>query len=200
MHRTEVLGRGGSEMKRIKIKSKSAGKGRVNRPYKSADPYRRSFASRTVAQLRVDSCVAPVMGYGFGRHRLIPENTGPTMTDPRHFVIRRPRHAAHDNDKSRVWLEYSSSEFGELPEAQLVDFSRKGAKFALSGRVVPDESILVRIQDDANSLDITLPAVVRWQRAEGNGEWALGCLFEQEVPYEIVDELFLSGVLSTDAE
>jgi len=122
------------------------------------------------------------------------------MTSSDYHVIRRPRHSAVENEQSRVWLDRSLGELGALVEAQLVDFSREGAKFELSGPVVPDESLLVRIQDKANSLDITLPAVVRWQRAEGPGKWAMGCLFDQEVPYEVVGELFLSGVLSTGAE
>ena len=122
------------------------------------------------------------------------------MSDPRHFVIRVPRHTAPDSGECRVWLEYVSGEFGEPCEARLVDFSRRGARFELNGSVVPDESLLVRIQADAHSLDVSLPAVVRWQRAEGGGNWALGCLFEQEVPYEVVGELFLSGILSTDSD
>lgn len=119
------------------------------------------------------------------------------MSDPRYLVIRRPRHSARSDDQSQVWLE-CSSEPCQRREAQLVDFSRMGAKFEVTAPLALDESFRVRIQQAAHAVDITLPAVVRWQRIEGDHGWMMGCLFEQEVPYEVVGELFLSGLLSTD--
>lgn len=120
------------------------------------------------------------------------------MSQPRYFVIRRPRHSALGENETRVWLELPCAESRQQREAQLVDFSRMGAKFELTAPLMPDEPFLVRIQQSANGVDVTLPAVVRWQSARGGGRWSMGCRFEHEVPYEVVGQLFLSGLLATE--
>ena len=121
-----------------------------------------------------------------------------SMSDPKYFVVRRPRHSAINCSPSQVWLERSSAQTDQQRDAQLVDFSRKGAKFELSAPLRPEESFRARIKQDANSVDITLPAVVRWQRADADGKWTMGCLFEHQGPYVVVGELFLCGLLSTE--
>lgn len=119
--------------------------------------------------------------------------------DPRQFVVRRPRHTAVDDSESRIWLETVADTPEVRHDLQLVDFSRKGAKLTLNLPVAPDSDVILHIEATSQGVDLQLPGKVRWQRIEGPGSWVLGCMFEQEVPYEVIGEMFLSGVLSTDS-
>ena len=117
--------------------------------------------------------------------------------DPRQFVVRQPRHSAVDESAGVLWLEVISEPAGERRDVVLVDFSRKGAKLELSLPVAPNSAVLLHIENESQGLAISLAGHVRWQRVERVGCWALGCMFDEEVPYETIGELFLSGVLST---
>ena len=116
--------------------------------------------------------------------------------DPYDFVIRRPRHCATDTSLNRVWLEVDSAD-AHPKCVQLLDFSRRGAKIELDGPVPPKAALLLCVADDSLGLNVKVPGHVRWIRTEGVGRWILGCSFDEPVAYEVIGELFLSGVLST---
>ena len=118
------------------------------------------------------------------------------MSDTNNFVVRRPRYKVIEGNTSRVWLENADSSF----DARLVDFSRMGSQVELGVPLAVGEVFQLRIRVEASSLDIILPAVLRWQRPVGDGTWATGCEFQEEVAYEVVVELFLGGLLSTEEE
>lgn len=116
--------------------------------------------------------------------------------DPFQFVIRRPRHSAMDGTVGRVWLEVDSADVPPQ-NVRLHDFSRKGAKIELEAPIPPKASLRLCVLDESLGLDVQIPGRVCWIRTEGVGCWMLGCSFEESVPYEVIGELFLSGVLST---
>ncbi len=117
--------------------------------------------------------------------------------DPNQFIVRRPRHSAANGVPGRVTLEAVSDLAGEPQEVQLVDFSRRGAKLELPSAVPPDAQVVIHVKDQSLGLAVEIRGQVMWQRAEGVGRWLLGCRFDEAVPYEVIGELFLSGVLST---
>jgi hypothetical protein len=121
-------------------------------------------------------------------------------TDSKEFVVRRPRHEATASTSCHVWLELISREPCTQRNAELVDLSRQGLQLKLDAPLDPEESVVVRIQHTANRLDLKLTGHTRWQRACEDGRWAVGCLFDEPLGYEILGELFLSGILSMDTD
>ena len=49
-----------------------------------------------------------------------------------------------------------------------------------------------------SGVSLALPGKVCWQRPEDGDTWQLGCLCSQQVDWETLGELFLTGVLATD--
>jgi hypothetical protein len=117
--------------------------------------------------------------------------------DPHSFVVRRPRHVATNDSRNRFWIEDLTSSLKH--DVQLVDFSRNGAKLELATPITPDSAVNLCLQSADKKLSVSLPGHVRWQRRLAEGHWLLGCLFENEVSYEVIGELFLSGVLEMDS-
>ena len=120
--------------------------------------------------------------------------------DPNQFVVRRPRHSATGSSPGQVLLETLSENPSDPQEVRLLDLSREGAKLELSSPVPPKAEVVLHVQDDSLGLAVALRGRVRWQRAQGVGRWDLGCLFDEPVAYEVIGELFLSGVLSTGSQ
>ena len=118
--------------------------------------------------------------------------------DPIQFVVRRPRHEAVQNPTVRIWLESPHTNLPLDCEVELVDLSRQGAHLRLSRPVEPGESFLIRIQCEDAQLDVTLQGIQRWQRTDGPEKWAVWCVFDEELGYELMGELFLSGILDME--
>ena len=57
------------------------------------------------------------------------------------------------------------------------------------------EPVVVHIEGEAERLKVALPATVRWQQLGDDGTWAIGCAVTEPVGYEVMGELFLSGIL-----
>jgi hypothetical protein len=83
---------------------------------------------------------------------------------------------------------------------QLIDFARNGARLRIAGapeRTCPakGEAVVLGIRSPRPGLDICLPGTIRWQQAEGPGQWLVGCEFDAEVSLETLGELFLNEIL-----
>jgi hypothetical protein len=115
--------------------------------------------------------------------------------DPNSFVIRRPRHSANEDPQTRIWLEETDSPDLLERDVQLRDFSRKGAKLELAAPMTPNAEVLLHLQNADENLDVAIAGQTCWQRRVDEGSWLLGCNFEKEVTYEVIGELFLSGIL-----
>ena len=77
-------------------------------------------------------------------------------------------------------------------ESHRVKSALEGA-FDARARVLREQAMANTMAGDA--VDVTLPGTVRWLRACGPEQWTTGCLFDQAVSYELMGELFLSGIL-----
>jgi hypothetical protein len=115
--------------------------------------------------------------------------------DPRQFVVRLPRHEATTTDSCQVRVELPEREPVAIHAAELVDLSRHGAQVRLQHALKPGEPVVIRIRDESAKLDVTLTGTVRWHRTVGDADWASGCVFDKEIGYEVMGELFLSGIL-----
>jgi hypothetical protein len=123
--------------------------------------------------------------------------------DSWNYSGRKPRHQVSDPDAVTVRLSLAGAERAAGVTVELIDFARTGARLRTAdspGEVAFKEgdAVIVRLTSQKSRLDFDLPAVVRWQRAEGPGTWLLGCEFMEVVSLETLGELFLNQILSDD--
>lgn len=121
--------------------------------------------------------------------------------EPWNFVGRKPRHHVADAGDVSVRLDRVDAANGESPPAELIDFARNGAQLRVSGGrelgcPAKGEKVVLGLRSQKSGLDIRLPGTIRWQQAEGPGQWLVGCEFDEEVPLETLGELFLNEILS----
>ncbi|HUY89364.1 MAG TPA: PilZ domain-containing protein [Pirellulales bacterium] len=117
------------------------------------------------------------------------------------FVGRKPRHHVADASQVSVRLNRANAEFAGGLTAELIDFARNGAQLRVADE--PDaawpsngEAVVLELRSEKPGLDIRLPGKIRWQQAEGPGQWLIGCEFDEEVSLETLGELFLAEILS----
>ena len=116
------------------------------------------------------------------------------------FVGRKPRHQVADASEVSVHLNRVQRAPAESLAAELVDFARNGARLRVADRPNADlpsigEAVVLQLRSAKPGLDIRLPGHVRWQQAEGPGQWLVGCEFDEEVSLETLGELFLNEIL-----
>ncbi|HVW35895.1 MAG TPA: PilZ domain-containing protein [Pirellulales bacterium] len=121
--------------------------------------------------------------------------------EPWNFVGRKPRHHVADASQASVRLDCNGSDYGESPPTELIDFARNGAQLRISGGAqsacpAAGEKVVLELRSQQAGLDIRLPGTIRWQHAEGPGQWLVGCEFDEEVSLETLGELFLNEILS----
>ena len=114
------------------------------------------------------------------------------------YVSRRPRHHVAGPAGPCLTVERSPGNAPESIEAELLDLSRSGVRFRTIIPLCVGESICVRLAHDESGLHLVRSATVCWTNSDRHGTWSVGCSFVEQVDWETLGELFLSGVLSTD--
>jgi hypothetical protein len=117
------------------------------------------------------------------------------MEDSR-FIERRPRHEVLDENDCRITVQGSGSP--DQWDAELADVSRQGLKLILAARLPEDSRAELCLEQPANQFRVALPVTVRWARVMDDGRWSAGCIFDQELSWELMGELFLNGILSAE--
>lgn len=112
------------------------------------------------------------------------------------FIIRRPRHGATIDSNSQVVAELCIG--SRSVPAELADLSRLGLKLVVNTAVAADDRLQLRLTQPASRFQLELAITVRWCRPEGDGKWSVGCVFDQELSWETMGELFLNGILCTE--
>ena len=107
------------------------------------------------------------------------------------------------NDERLTWegaveVQRTASKESGLLQAELLNFSRNGFLLRTAVALQMHESIVGRLRNDEPAIDLTLSAEVRWREREAGGSWLSGCQFPQQVSWETLGELFLSGILNDD--
>lgn len=88
--------------------------------------------------------------------------------------------------------------------AEIVDISLTGLKLESTTAFEFQEKIVIAIRCDSNDEPILLPAQVRWVQPVNKGRkksnaWAAGCLLEETLPTDYIDEISASGMLDRRA-
>jgi len=112
-------------------------------------------------------------------------------------IPRRPRYAVNDAGPIEVHIERLDRE----PRAivgQLADFSRQGAQVYVRTPMMKEENIILHLENNSTGVNLNRRALVRWIRQVDEDTWAFGCQFAEDVPFELLGELFLNRVLTTD--
>ena len=111
-------------------------------------------------------------------------------------VVRSPRHVADDAQSAEVRVAQAS---GKVVEAELRDLSRQGCQLRVPVPMAVGEPMIVWIEHSESNLQLTIEGTARWQRPH-DGNWLVGCQAAQEIDWESLGELFLSGILSTEGQ
>jgi hypothetical protein len=120
-----------------------------------------------------------------------------TPMDPRDFSSRRPRHEAQPAAECRLFLTPKSAP-DEPISAQLADLSRHGLK-AVTVQDLPENLVIqIDIELPEGRMKLTDSARVCWSHHQNEDQWAVGLSFDHELSWELMGELFLSGVLSRE--
>ena len=119
------------------------------------------------------------------------------MEESEGFVVRRPRHEVLDKAGCQITVEWIAS--ARRLEADLSDVSRQGLKLVVDRHIPPDSRIRLCLEQKANRFSVTLPVTVCRSRLEDDGRWGIGGIFDRELSWELMGELFLNGILSAEA-
>ncbi len=111
---------------------------------------------------------------------------------------RFPRHRVAESARLHILVQRQADSSEATEDWQLGDLSRHGIQ--LHGQVcLPvGERIDICVRDASSGFVLKICATVRWQHAEGDGGWALGCQLATPLSWEEYGELFLNNILETD--
>ena len=112
-------------------------------------------------------------------------------------TARRPRYSSAS--KARVEVEQTVDGLTGLVQAELQNLSRNGYQVKIPVPLNTQRPLNLRLRIEDSQIDLRLPGIVRWQRPARDGTWLAGCQADCPIDWETLGELFLSGVLSTDA-
>jgi hypothetical protein len=110
------------------------------------------------------------------------------------FVARRPRYEVPPTKQCSITVIVD--EGGETFEGQLGDLSRHGMKMITSAELPTDSTVVVQGDLPTGRIQIAKSATIRWSRLQDDGQWSTGLVFDRELSWELMGEMFLSGVLS----
>lgn len=171
-------------------------------PYHRANRHDRYLPERTSAMLPSQHDMGePIFDWGSSSHRVLLQSVHRNhhrvmAMEEDSFIVRRPRHEVLDKADCRITVEWIAS--SRCLAAELADVSRQGLKLILDANMPNDARIRLCLEQPANRFSVTLPVTVRWSRLEDDGRWGVGCVFDRELSWELMGELFLNGILSVD--
>jgi hypothetical protein len=117
--------------------------------------------------------------------------------DDESFVARRPRYEVEPTARCSVTIIIAGS--GQSIEGWLSDLSRHGMKLVTSEEIPNDTTVAVQADLPTGRIQIASSATIRWSRIQDDGQWSAGLVFHSELSWELMGEMFLSGVLSVQA-
>ena len=115
------------------------------------------------------------------------------------YIPRRPRYQANGGQPLLVAVQRSVEHPSAEISAELVDCSRSGFRLRLAAPVEVKEVLTLQIREKQSELHLTLSGVVQWQCCDGPHSWLIGCKTSAELAWETLGELFLTGILNTEA-
>lgn len=110
------------------------------------------------------------------------------------FIPRPPRHES-DPNIAGVVVATQSDRFA----ATLFNLSRQGLQVAVPSGPIDvgvGESVRIGIAHEASGFVFDRVGIVRWQNESDAAGWIVGVQFAEEVDWETLGEMFLSGLLA----
>jgi hypothetical protein len=117
--------------------------------------------------------------------------------DPRKYAARPPRHCVVDSAAHSVQIAVAGSATSDTCSARLLNFSRQGLRLRCAANLQIGDPVRVQLSD-SDGFQHAISGVVKWRGDEADGEQTYGCLFDEEVEWEILGELLLRGVLTSE--
>ncbi|MFV2069202.1 MAG: PilZ domain-containing protein [Pirellulales bacterium] len=108
---------------------------------------------------------------------------------------RDPRTELADEKKVLVRVAYQTKDGPELLDGQLLDISRSGAKLAIPRGLPFGEKVDLHAVIPELDLDLTVGAVVSWNRQDTDGRWLIGCRFDPGLSDATIDRMAHGGYL-----
>jgi hypothetical protein len=119
----------------------------------------------------------------------------PVSRDVAEYILRDPRYLIAEGQQTFVELRRDDDPAAPPLSSLLVDFSRKGMQILADVSFEIGEKITVFLREPSAKLEVQLSGIVQWQRSMDDQKFAIGCQFAEDVNWEIMGELFLSGIL-----
>ncbi|NIL96313.1 MAG: hypothetical protein GTO26_02960 [Planctomycetales bacterium] len=111
------------------------------------------------------------------------------------YFLRDPRYLIEDGQQTLVETGRDGDAGESVWPSLLVDFSRKGMQILSPRPLQIGEKISGVLRATDGQLEVKLYGTVQWQRGAEGQQFAIGCQFDEEVDWEVMGELFLSGIL-----
>jgi hypothetical protein len=115
--------------------------------------------------------------------------------DVSQFVLRDPRYIIAEGNEVPVEVRRIDGRQPQVVRGTLADFSRKGMQLRSDTSLEIGEVVSATLHDGKLSFQIELEGTVQWQRQSADGDYAIGLKFAEDVNWEVLGELFLSGIL-----
>ena len=122
------------------------------------------------------------------------------METDQQYIVRRPRHQAGTVSGAKVLVDCPHDDSSANIEVDLIDFSRQGAQFRCAVPLAIDATICLRIITVESDLDVRIKGRVLWRRLASTDCWGIGCVFDQEVEWTALGELFLHDILAINLD
>jgi len=120
------------------------------------------------------------------------------LTDFLQFVARPPRFQSSGTSRLSVEIQRLSNDDDESFPAELLDFSRHGLKLHVSTPLMDGETVTIRFCDNESDFELTQAVTIKWQHECEDGTWDVGGIFFEGIGWEILGEMFLHELLTTE--
>jgi Tfp pilus assembly protein PilZ len=115
--------------------------------------------------------------------------------DGAEYILRDPRYVIAEGQQTFVELRRDDDPAAPPISSLLVDMSRKGMQILADVSLEIGEKITVFLREPSAELEVQLSGKVQWQRGTDDQQFVIGCQFDEDVNWETLGELFLSGIL-----
>jgi len=106
-----------------------------------------------------------------------------------------PRLSSRKLANVEISTQSADGDWSAVAQGQLCDMSRGGAKMIVDQPVTLQSSVVVRLRKPDLHLDLEVTGEVCWVAPADGADFAVGCTFVPDLPTDILEKLFSSGLL-----
>ena len=108
---------------------------------------------------------------------------------------REPRFDFRKNAVVQISMQTAEGQLTAVAQGHLCDISRGGAKLIVDEPVALQSSVVMRLSNTELHLDLEITGEVCWMVPAPDEGFAIGCTFVPDLPGEILEKLFSTGLL-----